>query len=67
MESTLLGLFEKICVQCEETNTQSDFQTYLNAYYEAQKSRENKQQLIRKMVDDFNSNNMIYFNKTSKI
>lgn len=67
MESTLLGLFEKICVQCEETNTQSDFQTYLNAYYEAQKSRENKQQLIRKIVDDFNSNNMIYFNKTSKI
>ena len=67
MESTLLNLFEKICVQCEETNTLNDFQTYLNAYYDVQKSRETKQKFMRKIVDDFNSNNMIYFNKTSKI
>ena len=64
---TLDCLFEKIRTQTEENDSLDEFYQYLLAFYESQKQKENKQQTIKKITEEFSSYNMIYFNKTSKI
>ena len=60
-------LFEQIRTQSEENETLDDFYQHLLTFYESQKTKENKQKTIKKIADEFNSYNMVYYNKTSKI
>ena len=60
-------LYIKIKTQAKSHNYMDDFLEYLQNYQESQKSLYDKNEIIKKMVDEFVSYNMIYYNKTSKI
>ena len=56
---TLDCLFEKIPTQMEENDSLDEFYQYLLAFYESQKQKENKQQTIKKITEEFSSYNII--------
>jgi hypothetical protein len=60
-------LYIKIKSQAKSHNYMDDFLEYLQNYQDSQKSLYDKNEIIKKMVDEFISYNMIYYNKTSKI
>ena len=64
-------LFELLKVQCKTNQSWEEFYQHLllfqESQYESQEVKETKEPFMRKVYDEFLSNNMIYYNKTSKI
>lgn len=64
-------LFEKLKVQCENNQSWEELHQHLilfqESQHESQYVKETREPFMRKVYDEFMSNNMIYYNKTSKI
>jgi len=60
-------LFHSIQSRLHTESDYEQFQQHLQQFHELQKSETTKQSIISHIVADFLSDNMIYYNKTSKI
>lgn len=60
-------IFEKIKAELHTKEDIEQFYQNMLSFYETQQNENNKKNIIQTIKDDFISNNMIFYNKTSKI
>ena len=60
-------LFDTIMDRIHSDNEKEQFFQYLQQYVDNQKNEITKQTISKNIINDFMNNNMIYYNKTSKL
>ena len=63
----LENIFEKVKAELQTKEDIEQFYQNMMSFYETQHNENNKKNIIQTITDDFVSNNMIFYNKTSKI
>lgn len=63
----LENIFKKVKAELQTKEDIEQFYQNMMSFYETQHNENNKKNIIQAITDDFISNNMIFYNKTSKI